>query len=49
MRHALTDLRLDVLWVIYPGTHEYALHERAVAMPVDRLFAGAMPLWGGSG
>lgn len=43
MRHALDDLHLDALWVLYPGAHAYALHDRAVAMPVKQLFSGALP------
>ena len=34
MRHALHDLRLDWLWVIYPGTQAYALDERVRVMPL---------------
>jgi predicted AAA+ superfamily ATPase len=28
MRHAMTDLELDWLWVVYPGKHAYSLGER---------------------
>ena len=38
MRDSLADLKLDALWVIYPGTQTYALHERVQVMP---LAAGA--------
>ena len=24
MRHAMTDLNLDLLWIVYPGSHAYA-------------------------
>lgn len=34
MRHALTDLRLDLLWVIYPGTRRYLLDERVHVLPL---------------
>lgn len=34
MRHALADLKLDHLWVIYPGSQTYALHERVHVMPL---------------
>ena len=34
MRHALTDLKLDYLWVIYPGRQAYALDERVQVMPL---------------
>jgi hypothetical protein len=33
MRAALTDLRLDKLWVIYPGEQRYALRERVTVLP----------------
>lgn len=39
MRHALTDLKLDALWVIYPGTQTYALHERVQVMPLASVLA----------
>ena len=28
MRHAMTDLNLDLLWIVYPGSHAYALADR---------------------
>lgn len=34
MRHALTDLRLDLMWVIYPGTRRYPLDERVHVLPL---------------
>jgi predicted AAA+ superfamily ATPase len=37
MRIAIEELKLDRLWVIYPGLHEYPLGERALAFPFDRL------------
>ena len=40
MRHALADLRLDLLWVVYPGSHAYALHDRAYALPLAQALAG---------
>lgn len=33
MRSALVDLRLDKLWVIYPGERRYGLHERVTVLP----------------
>lgn len=33
MRHALHDLELDALWVIYPGRLRYRLHERVEVLP----------------
>lgn len=40
MRHALADLKLDLLWVVYPGNRSYALHDRAFAMPFELALAG---------
>ncbi len=37
MRVALEDLRLEHLWVIYPGDAPYALDERLSVEPVHRL------------
>jgi len=34
MRHALTDLNLDLLWVVYPGQHAYSLGDRIQALPL---------------
>lgn len=39
MRHALEDLHLDRLWVVYPGAHAYSLHERVNVIPFAHLFA----------
>lgn len=39
MRHALHDLKLDALWVIYPGTQPYVLDERIQAMPLSHVLA----------
>jgi len=33
MRHAMTDLKLDALWVIYPGQHRYKLADRVEVLP----------------
>lgn len=33
MRHAMTDLKLDALWVLYPGRHRYSLAERVEVLP----------------
>lgn len=42
MRHALADLKLDFLWVIYPGRPAYALDERVQVMPLaDAIGAAA--------
>jgi hypothetical protein len=37
MRLALQDLKLDQLWVVYPGERRYTLHERVTALPFDAL------------
>lgn len=37
MQIALQDLALEHLWVVYPGQHEYALHERITALPLQAL------------
>ncbi len=41
MRHAMSDLKLDLLWVIYPGTRTYPLHEKAQALPLTEALAFA--------
>ena len=35
MRSSLQDLKLNRLWVIYPGTRRYALHEKVTALPFE--------------
>lgn len=35
MRHALSDLSLDLLWVIYPGSQTYALHDKVQVLPLN--------------
>ena len=37
MRMALEDLRLEQLWVVYPGDRSYALDERLSVVPIHRL------------
>ena len=37
MRTALADLKLDHLWVIYPGDETYALDERITALPLHAI------------
>lgn len=37
MHTALADLRLDALYVVYPGPHRYALAERVQAVPLAAL------------
>ena len=33
MRHAMADLKLDALWVLYPGRHRYSLADRVEVLP----------------
>jgi predicted AAA+ superfamily ATPase len=33
MRHALADLKLDALWVIYPGSRRYRLDDKVEVLP----------------
>ncbi len=40
MRSALADLKLDLLWAVYPGGTVYPLHDRAYAMPFETALAG---------
>ena len=35
MQIALDDLRLDQLWVIYPGSHRYPVDERITVLPSE--------------
>ena len=44
MRVALQDLRLDHLWVVYPGEDAYSLDERLSVVPVAEAFALAKAL-----
>lgn len=37
MHSAMRDLRLDHLWVVYPGDEKYALAERITALPVRSI------------
>jgi hypothetical protein len=37
MQIALHDLALEHLWVVYPGQHEYMLHDRITALPLQAL------------
>lgn len=37
MRHAMTDLRLDRLTVVYPGTRRYRIDRRIAVVPVAEL------------
>jgi hypothetical protein len=42
MRIALTDLRLDHLTVLYPGTKPYSLADRVSVMPLATLAEGGI-------
>ena len=37
MHVALQDLRLDHLWIVYPGSKGYSLHERITAIPLEAV------------
>ncbi|MFZ4539880.1 ATP-binding protein [Propionivibrio sp.] len=37
MRHALDDLKLKRLWVIYPGSKSYSLHAQVTAVPFENF------------
>jgi hypothetical protein len=39
MRIALQDLRLEHLWIIYPGAEAYPLEEKVTAWPLNRVAA----------
>jgi uncharacterized protein len=39
MRIALDDLRLNKLWIIYPGQQRYNLNERVTAIPFDEAIS----------
>lgn len=46
MRVAIADLRLERLWVVYPGDQEYALDDGITALPVSGVAALAHTLGG---
>jgi len=37
MYTALQDLQLTRLWVIYPGSHEYPVHDRVTVIPLQQI------------
>jgi uncharacterized protein len=43
MRIALNDLKLDALYVVYPGDRRYRLGERVEVVPLGGLLAGKSP------
>ncbi len=47
MHAALLDLGLEHLWVVYPGTETYQIHERITVVPASQIPALAESLkWG---
>ena len=38
MHIALDDLKLEHLWVVYPGTRRYPLTEKITALPLKEIF-----------
>jgi len=42
MHAALRDLSLNALYVVYPGTRRYPVHERVEAVPVTALLGGGV-------
>ena len=43
MRIAMHDLKLDALYVVYPGLHRYKLADRVEAVPLWAMLPGANP------
>jgi hypothetical protein len=39
MRTAMKDLRLEILYVVYPGPRRYSLADRIEAVPLSALVA----------
>ena len=37
MRIALDDLKLDRLWIIYPGEHQYPVDEKLEVWPLQQI------------
>jgi predicted AAA+ superfamily ATPase len=37
MHVAIQDLRLDHLWVVYPGHQEYSLDDKISVLPIDAV------------
>lgn len=37
MHVVLRDLKLEHLWVVYPGPSEYPMHDRITALPLNRM------------
>jgi predicted AAA+ superfamily ATPase len=49
MRIALTDLKLDALYVVYPGRRRYPLADRVEAVPLTALLPPSASAGGGAG
>ena len=45
MKTALTELNLDLLWVLYPGERRYRLAEEIEVLPASILHGGSIPLF----
>lgn len=45
IKHALEDLKLERLVVIYPGKRRYSIHERVVVVPFDEILGGMKRLF----
>ena len=37
MHVALADLKLDRLWVVYPGSRAYELHDKVSVIPLETV------------
>ena len=37
MRTAITDLELEHLWIVYPGTHCYRIDQKISTLSVDKV------------
>ncbi len=48
MHVALEDLRLDRLWVVYPGDRPYDLHEKVSVIPLSAVVEATTQAAGGS-
>jgi hypothetical protein len=44
MHAALSDLSLDHLWVVYPGTSRYEIHGKVTAIPLSEVMGLATSL-----
>jgi predicted AAA+ superfamily ATPase len=48
MHIALQDLKLQHLWVVYPGKQEYSLHEKISAVPLESILQNLRGIMDGS-